>query len=790
MPKLNVFEQAIMKDYLDGDWSGRSTLLNGAESLRAYYYESGIRSNHLPDLRSTFYEEFEKSLIDLQEYLNGNLRFAPNNIQKLLGRKAPLSESPLPSDKLIARVKERTMESFDDVTGRDINRGGNYDHLNGNIINLKFSFRDCDYFVIGRMQKMSPAEKKVFLKKHDEFWKHFDMQTMPLGRGIFRAAGEEFSESIKEKTGVCVSAMKCIPAGPHEGEDILVFKGPQSPDNDDIRELVKASEYTPEPIDTTGIKPGPLAEQLSERLAENLHNDWYASRRDEAVKQAEEKGVLLEDVMPEFKMQYPDFMPWDELPEESRSAAVSQARETVKVWISESGGPNVAEEVLRAKNRHVNTPGIEELLTRNAHEVWARDKMAAGWRWAPERNNVLKHHPMLIPYDVLPESEKEYDRKVARMFRQTLENVLNNSTSLALPEGVTDHDSLTLSKHSQAFAEVMGAAMHTSWFREHYEMLEKDLTVIEKVIELAARNEITYEEAFDNYSYDVILEEGKKCFGKDFEPYLGLPEDRKEALTLECSKLIQDLREDFPQFDLDGILAFKETFSDGQKEAITRYINESYNPYDEFAVMGDMFIDTIERCQRWAMDELLPGNELVSKEEKLLNSIFGRDYLDDFLDDTKYKYIEFLEKEKPTTMQAGETKELVSESIVEKPVKKHQEENPRKMEWQTIDPEGLQGRRIFVIYPEDVSEGHPLPMCVEGRLTNDGKAYVSFSDSNRIVPEDGLIMVKNPKCNIYEAFNRKTFDLLYQMNPDGTASRKKRSETMKPGTRKKPSLKK
>lgn len=134
----------------------------------------------------------------------------------------------------------------------------------------------------------------------------------------------------------------------------------------------------------------------------------------------------------------------------------------------------------------------------------------------------------------------------------------------------------------------------------------------------------------------------------------------------------------------------------------------------------------------------------------------------------------FLEKETPMSMQAGETKEPVSESMVE----------------QTIDPEGLQGQRMFVVYPEDVSEGHPLPMSVEGRLTNDGKAYVSFSDSNRIVPKDGLIMVKNPNCNIYEAFDRKTFDLLYQMNHDGTASRKKQSETMKPGMRKKSLLKK
>jgi len=61
-------------------------------------------------------------------------------------------------------------------------------------------------------------------------------------------------------------------------------------------------------------------------------------------------------------------------------------------------------------------PGIVELteqLAKNAHEVWARERLAQGWRWGKERNDGSKQHPCLVPYDQLPESEKVYDRQTA-----------------------------------------------------------------------------------------------------------------------------------------------------------------------------------------------------------------------------------------------------------------------------------------------------------------------------------------------------------------------------------------
>ncbi len=56
---------------------------------------------------------------------------------------------------------------------------------------------------------------------------------------------------------------------------------------------------------------------------------------------------------------------------------------------------------------------LTERLAENAHEVWAQRRMAEGWRPGPRRDEDKKEHPSLVPYEDLPEEEKEYDRSAA-----------------------------------------------------------------------------------------------------------------------------------------------------------------------------------------------------------------------------------------------------------------------------------------------------------------------------------------------------------------------------------------
>ena len=66
---------------------------------------------------------------------------------------------------------------------------------------------------------------------------------------------------------------------------------------------------------------------------------------------------------------------------------------------------------------------LAEKMARNVHEVWARSRMAEGWTYGPERDDAARNHPCLVPYDELPESEKEYDRATSQ---ETLKLILKS----------------------------------------------------------------------------------------------------------------------------------------------------------------------------------------------------------------------------------------------------------------------------------------------------------------------------------------------------------------------------
>lgn len=57
---------------------------------------------------------------------------------------------------------------------------------------------------------------------------------------------------------------------------------------------------------------------------------------------------------------------------------------------------------------------LAESIAKNVHEVWSAGRMADGWTYGEERNDALKQHPCLVPYEELTESEKEYDRHTSQ----------------------------------------------------------------------------------------------------------------------------------------------------------------------------------------------------------------------------------------------------------------------------------------------------------------------------------------------------------------------------------------
>ena len=64
---------------------------------------------------------------------------------------------------------------------------------------------------------------------------------------------------------------------------------------------------------------------------------------------------------------------------------------------------------------------LGEKLAENVHENWAAARISEGWTYGTQRDDFNKTTPCLVPYDKLPEAEKEYDRITAL---QTLKLVI------------------------------------------------------------------------------------------------------------------------------------------------------------------------------------------------------------------------------------------------------------------------------------------------------------------------------------------------------------------------------
>ena len=56
---------------------------------------------------------------------------------------------------------------------------------------------------------------------------------------------------------------------------------------------------------------------------------------------------------------------------------------------------------------------LTERIAANVHDVWAVGRIREGWTYGDKKDAEKKKTPFLVPYDELPESEKEYDRNTA-----------------------------------------------------------------------------------------------------------------------------------------------------------------------------------------------------------------------------------------------------------------------------------------------------------------------------------------------------------------------------------------
>jgi hypothetical protein len=98
---------------------------------------------------------------------------------------------------------------------------------------------------------------------------------------------------------------------------------------------------------------------------------------------------------------------WANLSEDLREANRAQARAIAKklASIGATIEPGVATEAFAF------TPDELERLAKVEHERWRAQRRLAGWVYAAVRDDRRKHHPMIVEWRMLPEPERDKDRR-------------------------------------------------------------------------------------------------------------------------------------------------------------------------------------------------------------------------------------------------------------------------------------------------------------------------------------------------------------------------------------------
>jgi ryanodine receptor 2 len=71
---------------------------------------------------------------------------------------------------------------------------------------------------------------------------------------------------------------------------------------------------------------------------------------------------------------------------------------------------------------------LVEVMAKNVHEVWAKERINQGWTYGKYRDDIKKHHPCLVPYEELSEDEKKYDRNTSQ---ETLKLIIKLGFSIS-----------------------------------------------------------------------------------------------------------------------------------------------------------------------------------------------------------------------------------------------------------------------------------------------------------------------------------------------------------------------
>ncbi len=146
------------------------------------------------------------------------------------------------------------------------------------------------------------------------------------------------------------------------------------------------------------VQPAPAAKLIQsetrEQLARQAHEAYCAGERPKVL-----------DARKELEA-------WDTLDTTFKQSNLSQVDffDTALRWAGLNARPACGPNTPKFKPTDTQV----EIMAEMEHGRWVVDRLQDGWTWGKERDNTTKTRPQLVPWNALPEAEKEKDRQAVR----------------------------------------------------------------------------------------------------------------------------------------------------------------------------------------------------------------------------------------------------------------------------------------------------------------------------------------------------------------------------------------
>lgn len=113
---------------------------------------------------------------------------------------------------------------------------------------------------------------------------------------------------------------------------------------------------------------------------------------------------------------------------------------------------------------------LVERLAEHIHDTWAKRRIDEGWTLGPQRDDTKLTHPCLVPFDELPDSEKQYDRDTATQAVRAI-LALGGKVSLDRPdEALAD---LNATSDAIAVADIGKAMLDEGLYLQAFDLLRR-----------------------------------------------------------------------------------------------------------------------------------------------------------------------------------------------------------------------------------------------------------------------------------------------------------------------------